>query len=128
MAFMTGDAYPSGGWARGLNERHYVKVHVPTLSRPYPTTQQSPAETTGDPFVRRCPVVTFQNWQEELVMVLAHELEHVIQYETASPMDRLEEVVLDQDEQYEVAAECAADIVLSRWRAHGVRSDKRMSA
>jgi hypothetical protein len=109
-AFMTGDAYPSGGWARRFPQRHYVVIYVPTLTRPYPTKQQNPAR------LGECPLIALDNWEEELVTLLAHELEHVTQYEERGPEVGVAAIVEDADEQFEVLAERSAAAALGSWK------------
>jgi hypothetical protein len=109
IAFMTGDAHPSGGWALGLNQRHLVTVYVPTLERPYPTSQRNPAGG-GD----ACPWADLRSWDDELVLVLAHELRHVEQFTEAAPVD----VVEDRDDAFEVDAEKRAVDACELWKAN----------
>lgn len=114
--FMTGDAYPNGGWSRGLSPRHFIKVYVPSLERPYPVKQQNPAGGGG--IITGCPVITLNDWQEELVAVLAHELQHVVQYNTMQDQaGGVQHVVRDADEQFEVEAERVAAAALAEWRS-----------
>ena len=101
-AFMTGDAYPDGGWLRGHKERDYVRIYVPTLTRPYPVTQQNPARGS-------CPVMTLTSWKDELLVVWAHELQHITQYAEARAVGRsVREVTDDREEKFEVDAEQTA--------------------
>lgn len=115
VAMMTGAAYPDGGWARRLPCRHLVRVHVPTLHRPYPTRQHNPAtiKSSHD----GCPWVELSSWEDELVLVLAHELRHVEQFMKFSPSA----AVADDDGTFEVDAEVLAVNICNSWRENAHR-------
>jgi hypothetical protein len=117
-AWMTGEAHPGGGWFAGHRQRHSSVIYIPTLERPYPVTIQNPAADG------RCPWETLTDWEEELLLVLAHELTHVAQYEMAGA--NLLDVVHDVDDEYELEAAQVASKMLSEWRTRESGQHKKI--
>jgi hypothetical protein len=70
---MVGAAYPMGGWKLKLDRQHVIEIAAPkeTLTACFPVVTQQPGG----------PLVHFEDWQEEFVHTLAHELHHLSLFE-----------------------------------------------